>query len=1371
MNAFNNEKGEFGLIPLLIVLFGAVIIVSAQVMNSSDNSSLNISLNNGLLNITLNETILDNLSIISNPTPDVTNQSTNLNFTANILINATLPETEKNLSQIIEKNKNKLNNETQEYFNNIKDKKEKRKYIVKFRNSVDENKLVNVSLDKKIEEFKVANIRGKAEDIEDLIDDNETEFVELDQNTTILGDNIPFNILKVKADSAWNLSKGSGVKVAVLDTGIGLHDDLSIAGGVSFVDNNYYDSSGHGTAVAGVIAALLNDEGLAGVAPDVSLYSVKIMQSSTGDLSNAIAGMEWAINNSMDVVSMSFGFDSYSQIFKEVLQEAYDKNILLVAASGNNGQDNILYPAAYDSVIAVGAVTANNNLAYFSSYGFKQELVALGVDINSTSLGNSYSTSSGTSLAAPHVAGVAALIKSFNNSLTNEQIRGKLRNDALDLGAAGKDDYFGYGLVQINLNTSNFTYSNNSYFYEIFNISNYGLLNQSYLFWLNGTGTVDYVKFSVGYYLVNITFNDGSKKSNIYNVSENGTIFILSTSQTYTDNFTSDGSSISDGIGWINEIFTVQTSTGISGVQAECYYFKDLGGGHYYDYCFFDTTTDKNNCDGGSLDIDCIAGHTQCSVGSMLVARQIFDTTFAHTNHTTVDVSNNCNNFVGTRESSPTITYNIIDRRAALCNNASNYNLSGWYGTSWIKIASYNCQAGSNCNNSSNYTSKDAYIDPCITQNTCMGTIEVITEDRNGNAMSNLLVTRDDASNKTTNSVGVADFDLSKPCSQNMNFVVRCSNASNAQICDSQTAKLDKVNDYKSLIYDCSVCSGQPDMQIDVNNIRVNKSTNQVSVNVSLLNIAGGTNVNITFKVQDKDGLISREASQIFIVNSGDSSKFITQSLTILDSDDFLHVYIDPNQGVSESNEKNNYALFPLFKKDIKAFLDVNTGYPLVDNAIRSYLKLFVIETSQPDSDVTIYVGKKSATFINRIGHTSQPVFMINPYYYSNGVYYNKNSASKKGYPYVGLVGGYKDSFDGRNYILAFGNDIDGDVAAVKKLISAKQLFLNKGSLSNERTVLIGDLDVSGISVADLLRNPSNYPYYNQRNSSAFAQVVDRILNNNNYQITIKTVQTLNTTSYNQSTILRLKNVNTDFSDNYKNVIINASKPIVMSGGIFSTLTTWENGNSQNGLANDLVNDGHDVWEIEMNGGTNTECAICPDYTYQDQVDYFWPVLVAGVMNYSGKNQVHYIGHSNGCRVALSSLNSYSNGKNSAGYAFNSVTGLYDLNVSLPNHPVDKFFGVACPATLNDDTAFTLLARSTPLQLPQSQLSSGDLAIAILREDQLKHVRMFDYSLWLAVFRKDMLVDIVTVLSLFSDEKISLNLMEFYNDLAINTSS
>jgi hypothetical protein len=194
---------------------------------------------------------------------------------------------------------------------------------------------------------------------------------------------------------------------------------------------------------------------------------------------------------------------------------------------------------------------------------------------------------------------------------------------------------------------------------------------------------------------------------------------------------------------------------------------------------------------------------------------------------------------------------------------------------------------------------------------------------------------------------------------------------------------------------------------------------------------------------------------------------------------------------------------------------------------------------------------------------------------------------------------------------------------------------------------------------------------------------------------------------------------------------------------------------------NEIRKEGYDVWTIEMTGGPQIECSDCPDYTYQDLVDYFWPALVAGAMEYSGKNKVDYVGHSNGCRVALSSLNSYSNGKNNAGYVFNSQTGQYDTLVDLPNLPVNKFFGIGCPGTLNDDTEFTKLARI-----------NGNSAMQKLSNKQ--HMTLgnyFDKLTPLPMSHIDKLIKSGVLRLAFGNTKISYNLMDFYNDLAVNESS
>jgi hypothetical protein len=416
----------------------------------------------------------------------------------------------------------------------------------------------------------------------------------------LLGESVPFNVQQVNADSAWNLSTGGGVKVAVLDTGTASHIDLVVAGGWNVVDDDsdYSDSNGHGTMVSGVIGSLLNGEGLVGVSPDVSLYSVKVMDGSTGSLSDAVAGVEWAMDNGMNVVGMSFGFDSYSEIFKDALNDAYDSGILLVGASGNDGANNVLYPAAYSSVVAVGAVDEDNVRAGFSNYGFELELVAPGVDINSTSLDNGYFVASGTSLAVPHVAGIVALIWAYNRSLSNEQVRGKLENDALDLGIPGKDDYYGYGLVRVNLSSSNYNYSWLTYYYEVYNISDYGLDNESYAFWLSGNGTIDDVNFTEGYYLVNKTINDSIISQKIF-VDENGSIHSCDFSPyiNFNDDFTFDGSA-SDGVVWEDGSIDFQYDELGTDGNADVVCFDDdfVSPDFYFWKCWAASSTALTNC-------------------------------------------------------------------------------------------------------------------------------------------------------------------------------------------------------------------------------------------------------------------------------------------------------------------------------------------------------------------------------------------------------------------------------------------------------------------------------------------------------------------------------------------------------------------------------------------------------------------------------------------------------------------------------------------------------------------------------------------------------------------------------------------------------
>lgn len=263
---------------------------------------------------------------------------------------------------------------------------------------------------------------------------------------------------------------GTGVRIAVLDTGIDYtHEELNdnYKGGVSFVLDIYgnvinpdgYDDStySHGTHVAGIIAAEDNGIGVVGVAPNASIYAVKVLDGAGfGFASWIISGIDWAVKNDMDIVTMSIQ-GSDSQALHDAVDVAYNSGLLLVAASGNTNGDPVAYPAAYDSVIAVTAVDNIYQRASFSSKGPQIELAAPGVNIYSTVKGG-YNYKNGTSMAAPHVTGTAALILSTDfpdvngdGIKNNSDVRAILQNTARDIGDQGKDDLFGYGLLDTSM--------------------------------------------------------------------------------------------------------------------------------------------------------------------------------------------------------------------------------------------------------------------------------------------------------------------------------------------------------------------------------------------------------------------------------------------------------------------------------------------------------------------------------------------------------------------------------------------------------------------------------------------------------------------------------------------------------------------------------------------------------------------------------------------------------------------------------------------------------------------------------------------------------------------------------------------------------
>lgn len=286
--------------------------------------------------------------------------------------------------------------------------------------------------------------------------------IEPDLTVHALEDTYPWGITRIGADLVHQQGNtGSGIKVGIIDTGLdNTHPDLAgkYAGGYDFVNNDTdpMDDHGHGTHVAGTIAAVMNDAGLIGAAPGVSLYALKVLDADgSGALSDIIAAVEWCADNDIQITNNSYGIlTDPGATFKAAFDAAYADGVLQIAAAGNDRSkwytiffsDIVSYPAWYASVVAVAATDSANKVASFSSFGPSVELSAPGVSIESTIPGGAYATWSGTSMATPHVVGAAALVMKSGIS-SAAAVRERLQITADDLGPVGRDSDYGFGLV------------------------------------------------------------------------------------------------------------------------------------------------------------------------------------------------------------------------------------------------------------------------------------------------------------------------------------------------------------------------------------------------------------------------------------------------------------------------------------------------------------------------------------------------------------------------------------------------------------------------------------------------------------------------------------------------------------------------------------------------------------------------------------------------------------------------------------------------------------------------------------------------------------------------------------------------------------
>lgn len=280
-------------------------------------------------------------------------------------------------------------------------------------------------------------------------------------NIQTLSDIIDWGIIDFDVPKLWRKNKGEGVSVMVCDTGITDHEDLKdnidFSKAISFILNeDYIDHQGHGTCVAGVVAAKESGFGTVGVAPKSKIIPVKSL-SNQGFTTNEVLEktLQYAIDIKPDIINMSLG-GKYPQgdLFHKLIKDLYHLNIPIICAMGNYGDNYSCFPADYEETIGATSYKKDRNISKFSSRSNDADFALPGEDILTTNLNNQYSIVNGTSFAAPFLSGLLAIIiseaKKKNMNYSINDLKNILINSCDDYGPEGKDRYFGYGIINVN---------------------------------------------------------------------------------------------------------------------------------------------------------------------------------------------------------------------------------------------------------------------------------------------------------------------------------------------------------------------------------------------------------------------------------------------------------------------------------------------------------------------------------------------------------------------------------------------------------------------------------------------------------------------------------------------------------------------------------------------------------------------------------------------------------------------------------------------------------------------------------------------------------------------------------------------------------
>lgn len=360
--------------------------------------------------------------------------------------------------------------------------KGKKDYIVKFKTKTamkqstktyEESTEINQNGEDKLEENKLVSLELSGKEAEQLETNQNVEFVEEDKEVSACGEKyfagkdkkkhkkvekrhkkneskVEWNVQMIHAENKAKKSNNK-VKIAILDSGVDWGNDIDLAYQTSLVPGEeemtqmFMDGSGHGSSVASLIAAKDNGEGITGINPNAEIYSYRVLgDGNKAPISRVVEAIYMAINHKVNIINMSFGISEYSETLEKAVQDAADAGILVVAAAGNTGSEGVQYPAAYDEVMAVGAVDKDGSVEQYSAKGEELDLVAPGELVRTTGFIGSEEVVSGTSLAAPQVAAAASLIMEKNLNASPEFVRGLLNETA---NLYGESDAYGSGLL------------------------------------------------------------------------------------------------------------------------------------------------------------------------------------------------------------------------------------------------------------------------------------------------------------------------------------------------------------------------------------------------------------------------------------------------------------------------------------------------------------------------------------------------------------------------------------------------------------------------------------------------------------------------------------------------------------------------------------------------------------------------------------------------------------------------------------------------------------------------------------------------------------------------------------------------------------